>query len=141
MSGFRIRDSGWRIRPDAFRRDVGAAGPGLGNTVAQTCLTAVRLPPTLVAQGASESGFAAPLCGKAPPFQKTPFPPFFPEQAGRLSLPAGLERVYGEARRSERRSLSQSRRQSRRLETAGWSANWTGLGCCPALSHSPGRRD
>jgi hypothetical protein len=35
--------TGWRIRPDAFRRDVGAIRPILDKNVAQTCRTAARL--------------------------------------------------------------------------------------------------
>ena len=41
--GGSLQTAGWRIRPDAFRRDVCVSRPDFGNYVAQTCQTAARL--------------------------------------------------------------------------------------------------
>jgi len=60
----------------------------------------------LAAAASGESGFAAPLCGKAPPFRAILHLLFSSSQAGRLSLPACEEEVVQNAYLPERPSLS-----------------------------------
>ena len=60
----------------------------------------------LAVSGVRDGGFAAPPCGKAPPFRAVPRPSFSFPRAGRLSLPARGEEVVRDARAAERRSLS-----------------------------------
>ncbi|MGD0126124.1 MAG: tetratricopeptide repeat protein [Terriglobia bacterium] len=71
-------------------------------------LSLIRLAMTAAPRDRGCSGSAAPLCGKASPFRPLPAPdPFtFSTQAGRLSLPACVERVVRDARHPERQSLS-----------------------------------
>jgi hypothetical protein len=76
----------------------------------------------LAAEASGESGFAAPLCGKAPPFRAILHLLFSPPQAGRLSLPAcgGGGRRVRDSPESQRLSASRSGRAALCASVSWW---------------------
>ena len=68
----------------------------------------------LAARASALRGFAAPLCGKAPPFRPIQYLSFCCVPAGRLSLPASLEEVSLHAGVRKGGAFPQSRRRSRK---------------------------